>query len=130
EGTDLPKTKISRAEGWITLYKYGRLVEATDEAIRLMHLDIFSLFLQRMGMQIGIDQTDDMLEVLINGDGTSNSAATATNTVTNGVLSYDDIVHLRLAFPIGYDLSHGLVADTTLRSLLNMSEFKDAIAFR
>jgi hypothetical protein len=130
EGADFPKTKISRAEGSITLYKYGRLLEATYEAVRLMHLDVFSLFIQRMGMQIGIDQTDDLLEVLINGDGTTGSAATVTNTTTTGTLVYDDVVHLNLAFPIGYMMDHAVVADSTLRSLLNMAEFKDAMAFR
>jgi Phage capsid family len=128
EGVDLPKTKILRAEGSIKLYKYGRLLEASYESIRLMNVDIFGLMLQRMGMQIGIDQTDDLLETLIAGDGTTDSAITDTDAEVSGTLDYDELIRLRLAFPIGYDMQHVVINDTNLRTVLNMAEFKDPLA--
>ncbi len=128
EGADLPRTKISRTEGNISLYKYGRMLEASYEAIRLQRLDIYGLFLQRMGMQIGIDQTDDCIETLIAGDGTSGSAVTDTDAEVTGTLDYDEIVRLRLAFPIGYEMQHAVCNDTNMRTILNMAEFKDPMA--
>jgi hypothetical protein len=128
EGVDLPKTTIRRAEGNITLYKYGRLLEVSYESVRLMHLDILGLFLQRMGMQIGIDQTDDAIETLIAGDGTSGSAVVDTDAEVSGTLDYDELVRLRLAFPIGYDMTDAVVNDANLRTILNMPEFKDPLA--
>jgi hypothetical protein len=128
EGTDLPKTKIQRSEGSIKLYKYGRLLEASYESLRLMKVDIFGLMLQRMGMQIGIDQTDDLIETLIAGDGTSGSAVTDTDAEVSGTLDYDELIRLRLAFPIGYEMQHCVINDTNLRTVLNMPEFKDPVA--
>lgn len=128
EGADLPKTKISRAEGTITLYKYGRLLEVSYESVRLMHLDILGLFLMRMGMQMGIDETDDAIETLIAGDGTSGSALTDTDAEVSGALDYDELVRLSLAFPIGYQMTDAVVNDANLRTILNMPEFKDPMA--
>jgi hypothetical protein len=128
EGADLPKTKISRVEGTITLYKYGRLLEATYESVRLQRIDILGLMLQRMGMQIGLDQTDDLIETLIAGDGTANSAVTDTDAETSGTLDYDELVRLTLAFPLGYQMTDAVVNDANLRTMLNMPEFKDPMA--
>jgi hypothetical protein len=128
EGSDLPKTKVQRAEGNITLYKYGRLLEVSYESVRLMHIDILSLMLQRMGMQVGIDQSDDLIETLINGDGTAGSAVSFLTAEVAGVLDYDELIRLRLAFPIGYEMMHCVSNDTNMRTILNMAEFKDPLS--
>lgn len=128
EGVDLPKTKILRTDASIKLYKYGRMLEASYESIRLMKVDIFGLMLQRMGMQIGIDQTDDLIETLIAGDGTTGSALTDTDAEVTGTFDYDELIRLRLAFPIGYEMQHCITNDTQLRAMLNMPEFKDPTA--
>ena len=128
EGTDLPRTKITRSEGNITLYKYGRAVEASYESIRLQHLDVLAIFLQRIGMQIGIDQTDDCIETLISGDGTTGSAVVDTDAEVTGVLDYDELIRLSLAFPLGYRMTDGVLNDANLRTVLNMAEFKDPLA--
>jgi hypothetical protein len=128
EGTDLPKTKIQRAEGSISLTKYGRLLEVTYESVRLMQLDILGLMLQRIGMQIAVDQTDDLIETLIAGDGTAGSAVVDTDAEVSGTLDYDELVRLRLAFPIGYEMTDAITNDANMRTLLNMSEFKDPMA--
>lgn len=126
EGANMPKTKISTAEGNVTLYKYGRVIEATYESIRLQHLNVFGAFLQRMGAQIGIDETDDLIETLIAGDGTSSSAITDTDAEVSGTLDFDELIRLKQAFPIGYKGNEGVINDVNTRTILNMSEFKDA----
>jgi hypothetical protein len=125
EGVDLPKTSISPANANITLYKYGRLLEVTYEAVRLLHLDIVGLQMQRIGQQIGIDQSDDCVETLLAGDGSANSAVSYITAEAVGVLDYDELVRLFLQFPIGYTMKHAVLNDALLRTLLNMAEFKD-----
>jgi hypothetical protein len=125
EGVDLPKTTISRANANVSLQKYGRLLEVTYEAVRLLHLDIVGLQWERIGRQMGIDESDDMIEVLAMGDGSSGSALTFLTPDVVATLDYDELVHLFLAFPIGYTMRHAIVNDTHLRTILNMAEFKD-----
>lgn len=129
EGQELPKTSIARSQGNITLQKYGRMLEASYEAVRLLHLDIIGLQLQRIGRQIGIDETDDMLETLIAGDGNAGTANTAINAATAGVLTYLDLISLYQGFPIGYEMRHAVTNDTELKQILNMAEFKDPLAW-
>lgn len=129
EGDDLPKTKISRSEGSISLRKYGRMLEMTYESIRMMTLDVVAVMMQRMGAQIGIDETDELIETLIIGDGTSIGAAVVdTDAEVTGTLDYDELVRLFLAFPIGYQMTHCVCNDTNMRTILNMAEFKDPVA--
>lgn len=128
EGQDLPKTTIARTNGSIALYKYGRLLEASYESVRLMHLDILALQMQRMGRQIGIDQSDQLIETLLEGDGTPGSAVSYLTAESAGTLDYDELVRLFLAFPIGNQMRHAVVNDTLLRTILGMAEFKDPMA--
>lgn len=127
EGAAMPKTKITTTEGNVTLYKYGRVLEFTYEAARLQSLDVIGLFMQRMGEQMGIDETDDLIEVLIAGDGTSSSAVTDTDAEASGTLDYDELIRLFQAFPSGYNMSDAIINDTNTRTILNMAEFKDPL---
>jgi hypothetical protein len=128
EGVDLPKTVISRTNANITLSKYGRLLEVTYEAVRLLHLDVVGLQMERIGRQIGIDQSDDCIETLLAGDGSNGSAVSYLTAEAAGVLDYDELVRLFLQFPIGYEMRHAVLNDTLLRTILNMAEFKDPTA--
>jgi hypothetical protein len=129
EGADLPKTSLAKTNGSVSLQKYGRLLEASYEAIRLLHLDLVALQLQRIGRQIGIDETDDLIETAIAGDGNSSTAATNTNVASSGLLTYPDLVSLFQAFGLGYEMRQCVANDTHLRAMLNMAELKDPLAF-
>ena len=125
EGADLPRTTLSRSDTSVALVKYGRLFEATYEVYRRQTLDMVGLFLQRMGIQFGIDQSDDLIEALIAGDGTASSAVTDTDAEVSGTLDYDELIRLSQAFGIGYGMNRAVINDTNMRTILNMSEFKD-----
>lgn len=128
EGVDMPKTSIAKLQGSIALQKYGRMLEATYETVRLMHLDIISLQLQRMGRQIGIDETDDMIETFLQGDGNANSAAITANNGADGVFDYDDWTTLFLKFPIGYEMRQCIANDTAIKATLGLAQFQDPLA--
>jgi len=130
EGVELPKTTISYTAESIKLAKYGRMLETTYEVMRLMVLDIVSLHLFQMGLQIGIDQTNHLIEILCNGDGTANSTCEALAAEVTGTLDFDETVRLLLSFTTGYQFSDAIINDTHLRTLLNLAEIKDPLAFR
>jgi HK97 family phage major capsid protein len=128
EGESLPKTSIARTQGSISLQKYGRLLEASYESVRLMTLDIVSLQLQRIGRQIGIDETDDLIETSLAGDGNSGSANTPLAVTTPGTLTYPDVITLYQGFPIGYEMRHAVTNDTELKNLLSLAQFQDPMS--
>lgn len=128
EGAHMPKTTVSRAEGIVKLYKYGRVFEYSYESARLMSMNLITEFLQRIGRQVGIDETDDLIETLIAGDGTTGSAITDSNDLdaeVSGTLDYDELVRLFLAFPAGYRMSDAVFGDTLLRTTVNLAEVRD-----
>jgi len=124
EGTEIPVTSLSTTEHTVNLHKYGRRLEVTYEALKRQRIDVVAVFLQRMGVQIGLDETDAALGVIINGDGNSNPLVDTDSEVTT-VLDYDEMTRLYLAFTAGYGLNTIVVGDPMLRTILNMNEFKD-----
>jgi len=145
EGASLPITTLSLADQSLTLKKYGRLVQATYEALRMQRMNVLSLFLQRIGMQIAMDETTEAIVALIQGnalspvgaDGIASTAMTATTATTagatqhqdadvSGTLDYDELVKLFGVFAkSGYTMSAAVTCWTNLRTILNMAEFKD-----
>jgi hypothetical protein len=119
---------LRTAERTVRLNKYQAQLDASYEALRLQRLNVVGLFLQKLGAQIGIDETDDMIEVAIAGDGNSGSAVTDTDAEVAGVLDYDELIRLSLAFPKGYEFRLAIVNDTYLREILNMDEFKNPLS--
>ncbi len=79
EGSDLPKAKINGGDREISLYKYGVSLEMTYEQMREMRIDVVTRMLQRMAIQAEVDKLDTVIDVLINGDGNSGTAATNYN---------------------------------------------------
>ncbi len=128
EGAQIPTTTIQTGTRTVTLKKCGRLVNATYEALRLQRLNVVSVFLQRVGAQLGIDESDAALSVLINGDGNNppyGGPLDPTESETSGTLDYDELIRLYLTFPAGYKCQKIVAGDGTIRTILNMSEFKD-----
>jgi hypothetical protein len=120
EGAALPKIELKTAEHSITIYKFGRYLEASYEAIRRRKTAVVAVFLRAIGVQIQKDKFDTAIDVLINGDGNSN-AATEQTTAT---LTYDDLVEFSLAFD-PYELNVMVANKATAKTLLTLDAFKD-----
>jgi hypothetical protein len=123
EGAELPRIEIATSTHTLTLYKYGRYIEASYEAIRRKKAPVVAVFLRSIGMQIQKDKFDSALSVLINGDGNSN-AASITNVAVDDTLSYSDLLSFCLAFD-PYEMNVMITNSTVAASLLNLTEFKD-----
>jgi len=91
EAADLPVAKLKLGESAITLYKYGRAVEASYEALRRMSLELFNKHIDRIGVEAADNKIVEILGVIKDGDGNGNAAPThkiseldsaATTTIT------------------------------------------------
>ncbi len=132
EGAAIPQTEVRVGEHTIKLNKRGRMLVASYEAIRFQRLDLFSVMLRQIGSQIMRMHLDDAIDVLINGDGNSNSASSytigdATIGGTAGTLTYDALLKFWNEFD-PYALNTLLVAPDAMLKLLGLSVFQDASA--
>lgn len=104
EGQEFPETKIILSDHSIPVRKFGRYLAASYEALSAQKLNVVGLMLQRIGVQIAIDDTDDMINVLINGDGNSNTPGTTVSTITSGTIALADVIGWAIGLPSPYKL--------------------------
>ena len=126
EGAAIPATKIRTQENLIKLNKRGRMLQASYEALRFQHLDLFTVSLKRIGAYIAKAQLEDAVNVLLNGDGNNNAAA-GISSATADTLTYADIVKLWASLA-PYELNTMLAPTATMQKILNLSEMKDSQA--
>ena len=126
EGTVLPQTSIKTGENLVKLQKRGRMLVASYEAVKFQKLDIFTVTLRQIGAYIARQQLADAVDVLINGDGNSNSAE-VVQAESSGSISYNDLVSLWSALS-PYSLNTMLASTVGMTKLLSMSEMKDSRA--
>jgi hypothetical protein len=82
EDAEIPKVKVMVGERQIDMYKFGRGIEWTYEAARRETLDRVARMVQLMAVQAEIDKLSVVIDVAINGDGNSGTAATNYNLST------------------------------------------------
>ena len=110
QGADIPKAKLVGGDREIPLYKYGRALEMTYEQMRRMRIDTVSFHIQRMAVQAQVDKLETIVDVIVNGDGNANTAATSFNLTTLGNSSsanapvLADLLLWRAKFPNPYML--------------------------
>lgn len=75
EASELPEATIKLRQKSVNIYKYGLAIRSSYEAIRRMKIDMLARHIRFIGMQIGLDETNEILELLQNGDGNANTAA-------------------------------------------------------
>lgn len=104
EGGEMPGVRIKVGKEMVMLKKYGRYLEASYESIRGMSLNVFGTFIQRMGAQVKIDETDDMIYVHVNGDGNSNTPTTTVETASSGTIAVADVINWATGLPAPYKM--------------------------
>jgi hypothetical protein len=82
ETAEIPRITLVESERVVTLYKYGRAMESSYEALRRQRLDRVAMLIQLMAVQSEVDKVSTAISVIINGDGNSNTAATNHNLTT------------------------------------------------
>lgn len=129
EGASLPTTEIKTKEHLLKLNKRGRMLVASYEAIRFQKLDLFSMMLRQIGAYIQKMHLADAVEVLTNGDGNNNAAAslaigTSPISGTAGTLTYKQLVEFWGQFD-PFTMNTLLCSKDTMVSLLGLSELQN-----
>lgn len=74
EAAELPIAKLKLGESAINIYKYGRAIEASYEALRRMSIEVFNIHLQEIGVQAADNKVAEILTIIKDGDGNNNAA--------------------------------------------------------
>ena len=123
EGAVLPQTTVTTKDHLVHLYKRGRMLVASYEALRFQKLDLLTVALGQIGAGIAAAQLEDAVDVLINGDGSKDGITFASSTP----LSYADFLKLWGSLA-PYQLNAIAAGTGGIQKLLQISEFKDAQA--
>lgn len=124
ETSALPETVIKNQTNLVPMAKYGRLMKSSYEALRFHKLDLFAVAMSRIGGEIARAQVKKAANVLLSGDGNNNAA---TKTTLSAAPDYDDMITLwgKLS---PYTLNTLVASTATMKGLLSITEFKDAVA--
>lgn len=125
QGAEIPAVKLSQSEKPVNLYKYGRRIDMTYEALRRLPLPVVAIFISRMAIFADVDKVSTIADVIINGDGNAGTAAPVDNltaldsTAVTGKLTLLAWLNFKLKFKNPYALTTELVqAPVALQQLL------------
>lgn len=124
EGAEIPRVKLTGGEQNVRLHKYGRVIEVTYEALRRMPIDMVQMHISRMAIQAEKDKVAAAMDILINGDGNSGTAATVVNLSAmdadaTGELTLKAWINFRMQFENPYFPTTALAqADVMLQAML------------
>ncbi len=120
EGAHIPETTIRAKDKLTRLYKRGRMLVASYEAIKFQKLDLFTVTLRQIGSYIARSQFKDAVEALC--DGTSEVISASGSSV-----AYEDLINMWAELS-PYNMTTVIAGLPNISALLNMSEFKDSLA--
>ena len=126
EGASIPTTNVKTNDHLVKLFKRGRMLVSSYEALRFQRIDLFTVTLKQIGAYIARAQLVDAVDVIINGDGNNNASSTFA-TATNDVIGYADLVKLWSKLS-PYELNTILAPTSAMTQILSLTEMKDAVA--
>lgn len=111
ESAEIPIATLETSGRAIRLHKYGRGLRSTYEQMRRTRVDKLAWWLRWQALQAEVDKVVAALDVLVNGDGNANTAATVYNlttldpAATPGTLSMTAWLKFRMQFSNPYGVS-------------------------
>jgi len=123
EGAEVPQIVVTEQKNTVTVPDYGIALKASYKALRHRTTTQFKVLLWYIGFKLQADKVSLVVDVIQNGDGNDN-AATVINTDSSGTVDYDDLVKFYLEF-FPYELNTIICHKTMVRTLLNLTEYKD-----
>jgi hypothetical protein len=128
-GEELPEKKIAVSKQSLYLTKYGVYLTLTYEDVQFQRLNVFGKALELIGKQIDVDRTDEMVYILINGDGNSNSPGTTSTVASAGTIATADVIGWSTCLPTPYKMNHFVGRKTQLNSYYTvLSDFDNPVA--
>lgn len=120
EVTDIPRAVIRTSEHVNRLFKYGRAIEMSYEAIRRVPIDKVGIFIAKAALQVESDRVAQAIDVLINGDGNASTAAvnfTQGGLDTGTTLTVKGWIAFKSKFKPPYTLTHVFAREAELVNL-------------
>jgi hypothetical protein len=117
EGAPISRVKLSTSENTLRFGKFGRAIETTYEEIRRLRIDVMALHIQLMAIQAEVDEVAAVIDVIVNGDGNSGTAAPVYNLTTLdpaavvGTLTTKAWLAFKQVFLNPYSLTTALMTD-------------------
>lgn len=128
EAAEIPGTTLTAGSKAIDLYKYGRRLDVSYEVLRRVRIPVVAFFIARLAVQAEVDKVSTVINVLINGDGNTGTAATVIPlggpggldaAATANTLTLKAWLGFKLEFDNPYSLTTELVRrDVLLQQML------------
>lgn len=122
-GAEMPRSRLASAENTVSLYKYGRTLEATYEQLRYQRLNKVALHIAQMAVQAETDKVATVIDIMVNGDGNSSTAATNYNLTTldsaasAGTLTLKGWIAFKMKFTNPYVITGALMQEAVALQL-------------
>lgn len=119
EGAEFPQTTIKTKDHLTKLYKRGRMLVASYEAVKFQKLDLFTITLKQIGLYISTGQIQDFISCVASSDNKFERI-----DLTGG-MSFDNLVEIwKRLYP--YNLTTLFVGSKHMTDIIKLNEFKDA----
>jgi hypothetical protein len=126
DGAEVPQLLVTEQNHAVFVADYALALKTSYKALRYRTTSQFRVLLWYIGFQLQTDKIGMIVETIINGDG-NNNAAVVVDTAVSGTLAYADIVNLWSQFS-PFEMNTIICHINQLKSILNLSEFKDPLA--
>ena len=117
QAATMPASSILEASTALSLAKYGRVVNASYEAVRHQNLDIFALMLRRVGRELASSVVSAAVTVLKTGSASINKSGS--------VIAYSDLAALYGHFTT-FRMTTVLASPAVTAKILSMTEMQEA----
>ncbi len=120
ETAEIPGATLTEGERPIDLFKYGRKLKVSYEALRRTPIDTVAFYIARMAVQAEVDKVKTAIDVLVNGDGNAGTAAEVVamtsldSAATPGTLSLKAWLAFKMEFLNPYQLTHELAQQSVV----------------
>ena len=130
EGASIPSVNVKKNSSLVDLKKHGRVFSSSYEALRFQNLDVVTVILKQIGLDIAKEQLDDAVEELL-GSGSSAaesiSAAYGTTKPSAAALAYSHLLQLWKGLS-PYKLNVMVASSASVNNILSLNEMRDACA--
>ena len=120
ESVSLPASSVSESTTAVALKKYGRIIEASYEAIRLQKLDVFAVMLKGIGIKLANSVLVNAVTVLLAGAG-------QITAKTAGEITYGDLTKLYGELG-GFEMNTVIASPKNVAEILGLAEMSKSAA--
>lgn len=114
QSTQLPAATVKESTTAVTLAKYGRVINASYEAVCQQRLDVFGIMLRSIGVRLALNVAQKAVDVLVE----------SAEQITATTLSYGDLASLYGEFDC-FDMTTVLASPANASLIAAMNQLSD-----